>query len=213
MAASIGLSIVVVFAIRAQNRHAHHSLQSSTAIDGQGPGTLRESFRVVRSSPQLVTIAVLICVCSIVTGLASWQFRAVAKQFLINKDAMAAFFGSFYGYTGVLALIIQVLLTPRILRHFGIGTSLLILPLALVAGTSVLVATGALWAATLLKGTDKIFRYSVDTAALQLLYLPIPPETKVQTKTFLDTVVLRCRRWARRGSDFADDWWNWDKSQ
>src|SRR4029077_15330641 len=113
------------------------------------------------------------------------------KQFLINKDAMAVFFGSFYGYTGVVALVIQVLLTTRILRHFGIRISLLILPLALVAGTTVVVATGALWAATLLKGTDRIFRYSVDTAAVQLLYLPIPPETKVQTKTFLDTVVLR----------------------
>jgi ATP:ADP antiporter, AAA family len=191
MAASIGLSIIVVFAIRAQNRDGHHSLESGAAIDEQGPATLRESFRLVRSSPQLMTIACLICLCSIVTALASWQFRAIAQHFLINKNAMAAFFGSFYGYTGTLALLIQVLLTPRILRHFGIRASLLILPLTFAAGTTALVATGALWAATLLKGTDRVFRYSVDTAALQLLYLPVPSETKVQTKSFLDTVVLR----------------------
>jgi len=191
MAASIGLSIGLVFVIRAQDRQLNHSLTSRTAIDGESPGTLRESFRLVRSTPYLATIAGLICICSIVTALASWQFRAIAQQFLINKDAMAAFFGSFYAYTGLLALVIQVLLTPRIVRHFGIRIALLILPFALLLGTTVLIASGALWAATLLKGTDKTVRYSVDTAALQLLYLPIPPETKIQAKTFLDTVLLR----------------------
>src|SRR5690349_22022849 len=53
MAASIGLSIGLVFAIRSQNRHLQHSPESDTAIHEEGPTTLRESFRVVRSSPQL----------------------------------------------------------------------------------------------------------------------------------------------------------------
>ncbi len=191
MAASIGLSIALVFAIREQNLHVHQSLTSRTAIDAEGPRTLRESFLLVRSSRYLITIAALISICSIITGLASWQFRAIAKEFLINKDAMAAFFGSFYGYTGVLALVIQLFFTPTIVRHFGIRIALLVLPFALVAGTTVLIASGTLWAATLLKGTDRIVRYSVDTAAFQLLYLPVPPETKVQVKTFLDTVVMK----------------------
>ena len=156
MAASIGLSIALVLAIREQNRDAHESLTSRTAIAEEGPRTLRESFLLVRSSPYLVTIAALICISSIVTGLASWQFRAIAKEFLINKDAMAAFFGSFYGYTGLLAFLIQVLLTARIVRHFGIRVALLVLPFALTAGTTVLIVSGTLWAATLLKGTDRV---------------------------------------------------------
>ena len=47
---------------------------SRTAIAEEGPRTLRESFLLVRSSPYLVTIAALIWISSIVTGLASWQF-------------------------------------------------------------------------------------------------------------------------------------------
>jgi AAA family ATP:ADP antiporter len=59
-------------------------------------------------------------------------------------------------------------------------------------GTSaVIFSVAALWAATFLKGTDKVVRYSVDNAAMQLLFLPVPPETKLQAKAFLDTVVLR----------------------
>ena len=69
--------------------------------------------------------------------------------------------------------------------------ALSILPLSFVAGTAAIILSGALWAATLLRGTDKVIRYSVDTAALQLLYVPVSAETKVQAKSFLDTVVLR----------------------
>ena len=104
---------------------------------------------------------------------------------------MAAFLGTFYGATGVLAMLIQVLLTPRLLRYFGIGVALFILPLTLIAGTTAIIVSGAMWAATLLRGTDKVVRYSIDNAALQMLFLPASPETKVQARSFLDTVVLR----------------------
>lgn len=44
MAASIGLCVALVFAIRAQNPQGHHSLQSSTAIDREGPGHCAKAF-------------------------------------------------------------------------------------------------------------------------------------------------------------------------
>ena len=190
MAVSLGLSIALVFTVRAQNRESFDSLASGGSME-ESPRTLYESYRLVRASSHLRTIAALICICSIITSLAGWQFRAIAKEFLVQKDALAAFFGSFYGYTGALALAVQIMLTPRILRRFGVRVALLVLPIAFVGGTAALIASGALWAATLLKGTDKVLRYSIDTAALQLLYMPISPDIKIQVKSFLDTVVLR----------------------
>jgi hypothetical protein len=181
----------LIFGIRAQHREMIQASTSGTAIGQESPGTLGESFRLVRSSSHLLTIAALICISSVATAMASWQFRAIAKQFLVDKDALAVFFGSFYGYTGALALLIQVLLTSRLLRYFGIRFVLLILPFAFVAGTTVLILFGTLWAATLLKGTDRVVRYSIDTAVLQLLYIPISPQAKFQAKSFLDTVVVR----------------------
>jgi AAA family ATP:ADP antiporter len=193
MAVSILMSVALIFAIRAQNADILHVRATGTKTDKEkeSPGSLRDSFRLVQSSPHLSTIAALICVCSLVSAMASWQFRATAKLFLADKDALAVFFGSFYGYTGAIALMAQVFLTPRVLRNFGIRVALLILPLGFVAGTTVLIVSGTLWAATFLKGSDRIIRYSIDTAALQLLYLPVSPQIKVQVKSFLDTVVLR----------------------
>ena len=190
MGGSIAIATGLVFAIAAKNE-SMRALGASPAIKSQRSATLRENFRLIAASRHLTAIAALICVCSITTYIAGWQFRAIVKDTLTDKDAMAAFLGTFYGTTGVLAMLIQILLTPRLLRYFGIGVALFILPLALVAGTTAILVSGAMWAATFLRGTDKVVRYSVDTAALQLLFLPVPGETKVQAKSFLDTVVLR----------------------
>src|SRR5438132_4569178 len=50
---------------------------------------------------------------------------------------------------------------------------------------------GTLWAAAILRGSDGVFRYSIDTSAVQLLYLPVPANIKVQVKSFIDTVIWK----------------------
>src|SRR5215470_7589588 len=62
-----------------------------------------------------------------------------------------------------------------------------------VAGCSVVAhdeTFAAFWDWRCAAGTPA-FRYSVDTSALQLLYLPVPANIKLQVKSFLDTVVWR----------------------
>ncbi len=159
------------------------SLESSWSLSG--------SFQVVRSSPHLQSIATLICITSVVTTAAGWQFKAIAKDTIVETDALAAFLGSFQGYAGILALVAQLALTSRLLHRFGVGAALLILPLALFFGTVGVLVLGSLTAVSILKGSDKVLRYSVDTSALQLLYLPVPTNLKVQVKSFIDTVVWR----------------------
>jgi hypothetical protein len=48
-----------------------------------------------------------------------------------------------------------------------------------------------LWAAILLRGSDQVFRHSIDRSTTEMLYLPIAPEIKIQAKSFIDTVVWR----------------------
>lgn len=153
--------------------------------------SLMQSFQVIRESGLLQTIAILICLSSIVTTAASWQLKAIAKESFMEKDALAAFLSTFRGYTGVLALAAQLFVTTRILKRFGVGAALFVLPLLLMVGSIGLLTTGSLAAVTLLKASDKVFRYSVDTSALQLLYLPIPTRVKLQAKSFIDTVIWR----------------------
>jgi AAA family ATP:ADP antiporter len=156
-----------------------------------GPRNLNQSMRLVFSSPYLRAIAALICISSLVTTLTGWQFLALMQQFLVKKDAIAAFYGNFNLYAGVLSLIFQLLFTTRFLRKFGIGTALFILPVTVLLGSTGLLILGTLGAAVALKGCDQVLRYSLDKSTTELLYLPLPARVKLQVKWFIDTVVWR----------------------
>jgi len=152
---------------------------------------MRQSMRIVFSSSYLRAIAAVICISSFVTTLTGWQFKAIAKHFLMNKDALAIFFGDFNFYAGILSLIVQLLVTTRCLRKFGIGPMLFVLPLAVLAGSTGLLVMGTLGAAVFLKANDQVLRYSLDKSTVELLYLPLPSSVKSHVKWFIDTVIWR----------------------
>jgi AAA family ATP:ADP antiporter len=156
-----------------------------------GPQNLLESIRLVFSCSYLRAIASVIWISSFVTAVISWQFKAIAKEFIPAKDHLAIFFGDFTFYAGILALLVQLLLTSRLLRRFGIGLALFTLPLALLATSSYMILAGTLFAAVLLRGSDWVWRYSIDKSAVELLYLPLPVRLKFQVKWFIDTVIWR----------------------
>jgi ATP/ADP translocase/HEAT repeat protein len=155
------------------------------------PRNLRESVALVLSSTYLRAIAGLIGVSSLVTEVISWQFKAVAQAFIPAKDHLAAFFGDFTFYAGILALIVQLLVTSRFLRRFGIGVALFTLPLGLVVTSVYMLLTGTLLSVILLRGADWVWRYSIDKSTVELLYLPLPSRIKFQVKWCIDTVIWR----------------------
>jgi ATP:ADP antiporter, AAA family len=159
--------------------------------DAGGSRHMLDSLRLIYSSAYLRAIAAVILISSFVTTLTGWQFKAIAKQVLVNKDALAIFFGNFVFYVGLLSLLLQLLLTTRCLRRFGIGTMLFVLPITVLAGSLGLAVWGTLGAALLLKGSDQVLRYSVDKSTVELLYLPLPASLKLQVKWFIDTVIWR----------------------
>ena len=160
-------------------------------ISGAAHKDLRDSMHSVFSSPYLRAIAAVICISSLATTMTGWQFKALAKQFSSGTDALAVFFGDFYFYAGILAILFQLLLTTRLLRRFGIGRMLFALPVVVLIGSAGLLVFGTIAAALFLKGSDQVLRYSVDRSTIELLYLPLPNRIKLQAKWFIDTVVWR----------------------
>jgi AAA family ATP:ADP antiporter len=152
---------------------------------------LQESMRDVFSSPYLRAIAALVCISSFATTLTGWQFKALARQFSVGKDALAIYFGDFYFYAGLLALLFQLLLTTRLLRRFGIGSMLFALPIVVLAGSAGLLVLGTVGAALFLRSSDQVLRYSIDRSTVELLYLPLPNRVKLRAKWWIDTAVSR----------------------
>jgi ATP:ADP antiporter, AAA family len=164
---------------------------TSSVVPGSGPQNLSDSLRLIAESSHLRVIATLVFLSSVVATIAAWQTKAVAQATFVSKDALAVFFGQFDGYVCLIALAAQLFLTGKVLQRFGIGIALATLPLFLFAGSLSVIMWGSLWTVCFAKGSDRVFRYSIDTAAQQLLYLPVSSRVKLQVKSFIDTVIWR----------------------
>jgi AAA family ATP:ADP antiporter len=152
---------------------------------------LTESVGAVWRSHHLRAIAALIGLSSLVTTVVAWQYRAIAKSAIPQTDALTAFFGTFNIYAGALSLAIQLFLASRVLRRFGLGIALIIVPVALAMGSLGVLIAGGLWSAVFLKGVDQVLRYSIDRSTVEMLYLPVPARQMRHAKAFIDTVVWR----------------------
>jgi len=152
-----------------------------------------EGLRTLAESRYLRSIVMLILVANITTSLAGWQFKALAKSFIPETDALAIFFGNYYFYAGLAGLLVQLAVTGRLLRRFGLGPALLVVPVSFVFGsTAVLLwGTATIWAAIALRSCINVLQYSVDKPGVELLYLPVPTAIRNQAKSFIDTVVWR----------------------
>ena len=149
------------------------------------------AFRLIRESPYLRAIAALILIAALTTTIAGWQFKAIAKQAVPDTDELAMFFGTFNMIAGVMSLLLQLLLTGRVLRTVGVGPALFIVPTAMLMGSLGVLFLGTLVAAASLKASDQVLRYSIDKATVELLYLPVPAGHTFRVKSFIDTVVYR----------------------
>ncbi len=111
-----------------------------------------------------------------------------------DKASLTAFLGQFYGGLSLLGFIFQLLFSYRALKIFGVGGVILFLPLSqIVASIGMLIAPN-LTTAVMLRGSDGVFKYSIDKTARELLFLPIPLDVKTRSKAFIDLFIDRVFR-------------------
>ncbi|MGE0359220.1 MAG: Npt1/Npt2 family nucleotide transporter [Vicinamibacterales bacterium] len=152
---------------------------------------LRASLQQISQSPYLRSIAWVVGLSAFATTIGGWQFKALAKAHVPDTDQLAAFFGTFNMVAGAASLVLQVVLTGRVLRAFGVGVALFIVPVAMASASLGVIVLGTLAAASALKASDQVLRYSIDKATVELLYLPLSAADTFRVKSFIDTVVYR----------------------
>ncbi|MDB4966833.1 MAG: hypothetical protein JWN44_2522 [Myxococcales bacterium] len=156
-----------------------------------------EGLAILRKNQYVRLIALMLLCMTVCYTIVQWQYKGIAKiHFGGRQDDMAAFFGLFAAALNFATFVLQILGTPRLLRRWGVGFGLRVLPSGFGVGAIVLVATTILplpmlGAAAFAMFFCDGFRFSVDKASTELLYLPISRAVKDQAKPFIDTFVDR----------------------
>jgi hypothetical protein len=144
-------------------------------------------------SPYVRGVATLVAITVVVATLVEFQWKSsVALTFADQEGQMTRFFGLFHAAANLLTGLVQILLTGRILHHFGTRTALLVFPVALIASTlGVLFASidrVVLSAITLAKGCD-VFKRSINDPAILMLYAPLSNGMRRQAITLVAGIV------------------------
>ncbi len=165
-------------------------LAAFEAQDGVGP---RQALSLLRESAQLQVIALIIAFAAVGAGLLEQQLNMAVEEQSGGEGVagMAAFLAQVQLYVSAAGFVIQIWLTSRIHRHFGIGFALLILPVFLGVTSTIVLATGALWAAALGRTLDASLRYTIDKTTREILFLPLSADLKYRAKPFIDVTVDR----------------------
>ncbi|MCU1276667.1 MAG: hypothetical protein JWM53_213 [bacterium] len=161
------------------------------------PPKFAEGLAILRRNRYVRLIALMLLCMTVCYTIVQWQYKGIAKiHFGGRRDDMAAFFGMFAAVLNLGTFVLQILGTPRLLRRWGVGFGLRVLPSGFGLGALALVATTVLplpmlGAAAVAMLLCDGFRFSVDKASMELLYLPISRAVKDQAKPFIDTFVDR----------------------
>jgi AAA family ATP:ADP antiporter len=189
-----------------------HGADAAPAALARGDG-----FALVFANRYIILIAVLLVVLNIVntTGeyilshlvVESAQELAAASPGFDRSAYIGAFYGNYFFWVNVLAVLLQAFVASRLVKHFGLAGVLLALPLIAV-GAYGIVAAGATiavvrWAKTAENSTD----YSVMNTARQLLWLPTTREEKYKAKQAVDSFFVRLGDLAAATVVFAGTAW------
>lgn len=163
---------------RLRRQERQKSLQEES-----GPWSLLLQSRLV------IYLAAIVGIGVVVGTLVDYQFSVMASESIQDSDEMTAFFGFWMSNLSIASFFIQILLTSRVLKSFGVNTALMFLPFTVIGGASMVMFFPTLWAASALKVGEGGLKQSLHKAGLELLGLPVPMRLKNRVKALIDVAI------------------------
>ena len=107
----------------------------------------------------------------------------------MDEDAITSLLAQVGAYLSLAGFFVQVGLTSRIHRSWGITAALMLLPVGLGAIGTLILLTGSLRAVAGARVLDGTLRYSLDKTTREVLFLPVPAGLRFRAKPFIDVTM------------------------
>ena len=168
----------------------------------------RSAISLVLSSRFLVAVGVVTLLLSWVNTNGENLLFRVVQEFLardaadrgivgaesvlvFTRDGTTTFYGDFYTWVNVVALVLQAFVASRILKYGGFGPLLLTMPVIALLSYSAMALVPVLAIVKAMKIAENSTDYSINNTARHVLWLPVSAEMKYKGKTTIDTFFVR----------------------
>lgn len=108
-----------------------------------------------------------------------------------TRSETAIFYGSFYFWVNLSALLLQCFVASRLLKYGGFGVMLLFAPTISLLAYSAMALVPLLAVVKAMKVVDNATDYSISNTARNVLWLPVAALTKLKAKPAVDSLFAR----------------------
>jgi ATP/ADP translocase len=151
----------------------------------------KSTWKLFLTSRYLLLIAAVVGLAKISSAIVDNQFNSIVELSIIEKNARTAFFGGFLAVLNGVSFFMQLVVASKLLRTFGVGVSLLLLPIGLAVGAATGSFMPVLAIAAATKVYDGSFNYSINQMGKEILYLPISRRIRYRVKPLIDMLIYR----------------------
>jgi AAA family ATP:ADP antiporter len=148
-------------------------------------------FTLVARSRYLLLYCLFMLLFTNSSTFAYFEQARFVKAASTSPEVRTAIFAQMDFLVNVLALLVQMFLTGRVVRWLGLGGALCILPLLSLGGFGALLV----WPSLVMLMTFQVLRrgsdYAVSKPTREVLFTVLPREEKYKAKSFIDTFVYR----------------------
>jgi HEAT repeat protein len=160
----------------------------TASADEAEDSSIAGDLRAIRRTRLLLGVTAIVLVTALVTSTAAYQLDLALKgSYGADGAGLAVFLGLVQAGAGIVAILMELYTTGRLIERLGLVTALLLLPATIALGAvAILLTGGALWAVAVPRAADQIFRANTHVNGVSTLLLPVPAERRRRIRAILE---------------------------
>lgn len=162
-----------------------------TPIAGRGRGSILAGVTLTFTSPYLLAVAGYLFLYSLTSTFLYFEQAHIVDAQALTREGKAALFAKIDLWTNLLTIACQVLLTGRLLKRFGTGRVLALMPVGTAVGFAALAAAPGLAVLVVFQVTRRAANYALSRPARETLFTTVEDDVRYKAKSFIDTFVYR----------------------
>jgi AAA family ATP:ADP antiporter len=166
-------------------------------------GSIWSGISHICRSPYLMGLAMTMLLYTTTSTWAYFQQSSLAGAALKTSSARTEFLANLEIWVNSLTLLIQIFLTGRLLKWFGVGFTLVALPVVSMVGFGAMGVAASLAMLAVFQVARRAAAYALMRPSREILFTVIKREDKYKVKSVTDTLVYRIGdqlgSWSYRG--------------
>ncbi|HZN24682.1 MAG TPA: MFS transporter [Burkholderiales bacterium] len=162
-------------------------------------GNAFAGFRLLLRSGYLSGIALWVLLLSLAGTFLYFQQANIVASASDDPAVRTRIFASIDLAAGILTLLVQTLVTGRLIERFGIGPATAFLPLVFAIGFAALAMNPVLVLVVAFQAVQRTANFAISNPAREVLFTAVQREEKYKAKYLIDGVVFR-------GGDALSGW-------